>query len=55
MSRYIRCCYCGCILGEMTDEEEAPTSAYCLSCFNDRKNHGLGEEVRAEILQEWER
>jgi len=38
MNRYIRCCYCGTILGEIKGFEEIPSSAYCISCFNDRDN-----------------
>ena len=53
MSRYIRCCYCGTPLGEITDEEEVPSSAYCLSCYADSKN--WTEKDSVEILQEWER
>ena len=55
MNRYIRCCYCGCILGEIQDFEELPTSAYCVSCFAQRKTEALEREISDEILQEWER
>jgi len=53
MSRYIRCVYCGTVLGEIHGDEESPTSAYCLTCFAESKN--WTEEDGIEILKEWER
>ena len=35
MSRYIRCYYCGDILGEIGDDEEIPTSAYHKDCHEE--------------------
>ena len=55
MSCYIRCCYCGTPLGKITEDEEVPTSAYCVSCFAQRKTEALEREISDEILQEWER
>ena len=55
MSRYIKCCFCGCYLGEQNSFEEPPSSAYCVSCFAQRKTEALEREIFDEILQEWER
>ena len=33
MSRYIRCCYCGDILGVVYKEEDIPSAAYCKACY----------------------
>ena len=52
MNRYIRCCYCGCILGETFDDEEVPSVAYCISCFKECK---YDTKEIPEQLQEWER
>lgn len=52
MSRYIRCCYCGEILGVLNNDEERPTSAYCLKCLKEIRE---GSRAIPEQLQEWER
>jgi len=38
MKRYIRCKYCGTILGEIKGFEDIPSNAYCIGCFADSKN-----------------
>ena len=53
MSRYIKCCFCGCYLGEQNSFEEPPSSAYCVSCF--AKYKGKSDDELPEQLQEWER
>lgn len=53
IKRYIRCVYCGTILGEARDFDEHPSSAYCIGCFANSK--GWTEEDGVEILKEWER
>jgi len=53
MSRYIKCCFCGCYLGEQNSFEEPPTSAYCISCWEEYMQRH--PEELPEQLQEWER
>ncbi len=53
MNKYIRCIYCGTVLGEIHGFDEAPSNAYCISCFADSKN--WTEEDTEEILKEWEK
>ena len=58
MKRYIRCEYCGTILGENTSFDDPPKGIFCIGCFAESRQRPEWDRIndsQPEILKEWER
>jgi len=54
MKKYIRCCYCGEILGELKEDEEIPTSAYHTDCLKEAKERKDWDKEWNELVAPYE-
>lgn len=54
MKRYIRCAYCGTILGENHSFDEPHDEVYCIGCFAEYKERPEVDRIWDEMVAPYE-